>query len=91
MIFLCVMGFIEYQEVDLFHSDVGVQQALVQNLRRTNNNHILLEKLSPSLATPEVRTESSKYVANIYIKIVPQDSCLLVGKGDIINLSSMLA
>jgi hypothetical protein len=46
------MGFIEYQEVDLFHSDVGVQQALVQNLRSTNNNHVLLEKLSPSLATP---------------------------------------
>jgi hypothetical protein len=91
MIFLRVMGFIEYQEVDLFHSDMGMQQALVQNLRRTNNNHIFLEKLSPSLATPEVKTKSSKYATNIHIKIIPQDSCLFVGKGDAINLSSILA
>ena len=52
MILLRVMGFIEYEKVDLFHLYVRTEQTLAQNLCCTDYHHVLFEVLIPSLFTP---------------------------------------
>lgn len=60
MVLLRMVGFIKDEEVDLFHLDVGIKQALVQDFCSANNHHVLFEKLIPGLSAPEVSAQSSE-------------------------------
>lgn len=52
MVFLGVVGFVEDEEVYLADLDVGAEQALVQDLCRTDNHHVLFEVPVPCLFVP---------------------------------------
>lgn len=53
MIFLCVMGFVKYQEVYLLHPDEGAQETLLEDFCRTDNHHIIIDTLRPDILIPE--------------------------------------
>lgn len=78
MVFLGMMRFVKYKKIDLFHSDMGLEEALMQNFCSTHNDHVLLEVIIPGLPAPIVGAQSSKNVTYVRIQIVPQDSCLLI-------------
>lgn len=70
MILLGMVSLVEYQEVDVFHFQVGVEQTLIQDLRRAHYNHVLLEVLVPGLLGPQVGSHGAKELGNILIQIV---------------------
>jgi hypothetical protein len=48
MLLFGMMCFIEYEQVDLLHSNKRVNQALMKNLACAYDNHFVLEMLIPS-------------------------------------------
>lgn len=60
MVLLRMVRFIKDEEVDLFHLDVCIKQALMKNFCSANNHHVLFQKLIPSLSAPKVSTQSSE-------------------------------
>jgi hypothetical protein len=47
MILLSIVCLIEYEQVNLLHSNEGVDQALVKNFCGADNNHVVIQVLVP--------------------------------------------
>lgn len=52
MILLCMMGFVEDQEVNLMNTYERVHKTLIKDFCGANDNHIVLEMLFPDVFGP---------------------------------------
>ncbi len=53
MIFLCMMCFVENQEIYLVNADERMHETLIQDLCCTNNDHVLRKVLVPDAFLPK--------------------------------------
>ena len=86
MIFLCMVGFVENQKIDLVNAKEGVVQTLSENFGGTHNDHVICEMLLPFGFAPQVTTHIATEHIHRLIKVGFQDSMLLEDKCDGINL-----
>jgi hypothetical protein len=54
MVFLGVMCLVEDQQVDIFHPDVRIQEALVQDIGSAHYYHALAHSFLPYFFAPKV-------------------------------------
>lgn len=87
MFLLCVMGLIEYEQIDVLDPDMRVQETLVKNICRTHYHHTFPEILEPYLFAPEVKPHSAKQMCYFLVDIISKHRSLLVHKGDTIHLN----
>lgn len=62
-----MVGFIKDKQVDLLHSDMTVHQAMIQDISRTDDHHVILEMLCPSLLAPKVDPHCTEEVSNFLV------------------------
>ena len=86
MILFGVMGLVENKQIDLVHPHVRIEEALVQNLCRAHYHHVRFEVLIPSLFAPQICSHGTKELCDTLVEIIPQNSPLLVYKGNAVNL-----
>lgn len=86
MILLGVMGLVENKQIDLIHSHVRIEQALIQYLCRAHYHHVRFEMLIPGLLAPQVCSHGTEELCDILVEIVAQNSPLLVYEGDAVHL-----
>lgn len=91
MVFLRMMRLIENKEIDLVHPHIRIEEALVQYICRAYYNHVLIEVFGPCLFAPQIWSHGTKYLSNVLIDVVAQNSCLLKYKCDTIDLGYQLA
>lgn len=82
------MGFVEDKDVDLVHFDETIQQTMIENFCRANNDHVLVEPFFPCALFPEIGTHGAVDEGHVLIEIVPQDCCLLIDESDTVRLSN---
>lgn len=86
MILLGMMGLVENKQIDLIHSHIRIEQALVQYLCCAHYHHVRFEVLIPGLLAPQICSHGTEELRDILVEIVAQDSPLLVYEGDAIYL-----
>lgn len=86
MILLGMMGLVENKQIDLIHSHIRIDQALVQYLCCAHYHHVRFEVLIPGLFAPQICSHGTEELRDILVEIVAQDSPLLVYEGDAIYL-----
>lgn len=77
MILLCMVGFVKDKEVDLVHADKGTHETLMENFRRAENYHILLELLLPDFFGPMIGTHLATKTLDRLIQVDFQEFVLL--------------
>lgn len=70
MVLLCVVRFVEDQEIDLVDGDKCMHETLIQNLCCAANDHILLEMLFPDASMPKIATHISTEPFDLLVQIV---------------------
>lgn len=86
MILLCMVGFVKDKEVDLVHADEGTHETLMENFRRAENYHILLELLLPDFFSPMIGTHLATKTLDRLIQVDFQEFVLLKHQGNGIHL-----
>ena len=77
MLKLGVVRFVKDQEVDLIHSDETVSKALVEHLRRTDDDLVLLEMICPDVLVPEVCLHGATEPCDFVVQVTFQNGELL--------------
>ena len=66
MVLLSVMRFVEDQQVNLFHGDIAVGKALVENFSSTDNDLVFSEQLNPLRFLPIFHAICPTYPCYLY-------------------------
>ena len=86
VILLGVMSFIKDEQIDVFHFDESMHQALVQNVRGTDNRHVCREVLLPDFFTPKFAAHLSAEAIDLLIEIAFKNSILLEDQRHAVDL-----
>jgi len=70
VVLLCVMRFVENQEIDLVDGDKSMHETLIQNFCCADNDHVLLKMLCPDASMPKIATHVSTEAFDLLVEIV---------------------
>ena len=86
MILFGVVCFIKDQQVDLVHSDVGMGEALVEDLGGADNGHILVKGLLPKgLAERDILDHVPAEFLNGIVQVAGQHGMLLEHESNLVD------
>jgi bifunctional pyridoxal-dependent enzyme with beta-cystathionase and maltose regulon repressor activities len=81
-----MMGFVEYEQVDLSHRDEGVHQTLREYFCSAYNDHVLGEVSIPGRLVPQTGAHSTAHWLDTLIEAAAQNVSLLEDQIDRIDL-----
>ncbi len=61
MLLLCMVGFIEYDEIDLLNAQEPMHESMVQYVSCSNYDHVLLIVLLPDVSRPQLWAHRTAY------------------------------